>query len=109
MNKANLKEEEMILVAEKIKLLYGFLWQLRPYRDYFEKIAKEEKEKASVAVSAAVLNPFGYQISEQKHLRVAKRAELLVQMIDILEETDKNVLKAEKAKEEMEKISQLFD
>lgn len=101
------KTEELEL-AEKIKLLWGFIWQLRPYRDYFDKMAKEAREKASYAVSAAVLNPFGYEVVEKKHLRVAKRAELLVKMIDVLEETDKDVLEAEKEKKKREKISKLF-
>ena len=106
---SGLTYDEELELAEKIKLLWDFIWTLKPYRDNLERVAKDAEERASLAVSAAVLNPFGYEVAEKKHKRVAKRARLLVQMLDCLEETDKEVLEAEKNKKQMEEVGKMFD
>ena len=106
---SGLTYDKKIVLSEKIKLLWQFIWSLKPYRDNLETIAEDAEERASFAVSAAALNPLGYEVAEKKHKRVAKRAKLLVQMLDCLEETDKEVLEAEKEKQQMEKISEMFN
>jgi len=106
---SGLTYDEEVELAEKIKLLWRFIWSLKPYRDNLEKIAEDAEERASFVVSAAVLNPTGWEVAEKKHKRVARRARLLVEMMDCLEETDKEVLKAESKKKAIEEISEMFN
>jgi len=108
-NKDEDKTNEEELIAERIKLLWGFIWWFKPYREKFEEIAERAEEKADTAIAAAVLNPMGWEVNEKKHRRVAKRAKLLVKMIDCLEETDKEVAEAEKEMEAMKKTMKTFN
>lgn len=107
--KDKLTTEEEELVAERLKLLWGFIMWFKPYREKFKEIAEQAEEKADMAVSAAVFNPLGWEVNEKKHRRVAKRAKLLVKMIDCLEETDKDVAEAQKEVEMMKKIMKTFN
>ncbi len=102
----SLAEQEIL--AERIKLLWGFIYSLKKHRDLLKRLADDANKRASFAVSAAVLNPWGYEVAEKKHKRVARRAELLVEMLDTLEETDKEVVEAEKDKIGREKIAEMF-
>lgn len=103
--KDKLTTEEEELVAERLKLLWGFIMWFNPYREKFKEIAERAEEKADTAVAAAVFNPLGWEVNEKKNRRVARRAKLLVKMIDCLEETNEEVAKAE---EEMEKMIQMM-
>lgn len=107
--KDKITTEEEELVAERLKMLWGFIMWFKPYREKFKEIAERAEEKADTAVAAAVLNPLGWEVNEKKHRRVARRAKLLVKMIDCLEETDKEVAEAEKEKAGMERMSKTLD
>jgi len=107
MKKLSIEEQEAL--GTKIKLIWGFIWSLKPYRDVIGALAKNAEDRAKFIVSAAVLDPFGYELEAKKQERVAKRAKLLIEMIDCLEETDKEVLNAEKDKEEREKMGDIFN
>lgn len=113
-NNNNIPDSELPLekqyeLAEQIKLLWGFIYTLKEHRDLFERIAKDAERKAHLAESAAVLNPFGYKTSVFKHTRVARRARLLVELLDTLEETDKEVAEAEQEEKSREKMKDIFD
>lgn len=107
--KDKITTEEEELVAERLKMLWGFIMWFKPYREKFKEIAERAEEKADTAVAAAVLNPLGWEVNEKKHRRVARRAKLLIKMIDCLEETDEEVAKAEKEMEEMIKMTETFN
>lgn len=104
-----LTHNEQIELGEKIKLLWSFIYSLKDKRDALKAIADQTEKNANIAVSAAVLNPMGFEVSETKHNRVAKRAKLLVEMLDCLEDTDKNVISAEKEKQNREELGELFN
>ena len=104
-----LSYDEQVELSEKIKLLWVFIYQLKDKREVLKDIAKYEREAASKVISAAVLNPMGFEVAEAKHNRIARRSELLVEMLDCLEDTDKDVLSAEKEKSGREKLGEIFN
>ncbi len=100
------EQEEQENLEEKIKLLWRFIYSLKDHRNLLKQIGEDVDERASLVVSAAVLNPFGFKTAEAKYMRIAKRAKLLVEMIDILEETDKDVLEAAEKEKGWEKVKE---
>ena len=88
-------KERKIILAEKVRLLFGFCADLIKEKDLLEEVLNVCDDRQSFAVSAApILGAFGIDYEEQEFelgLR-KKRAEALLNLIKILEETEKERL-----------------
>lgn len=92
-------------VAQKVEMLFQFIATLVPHKDLIKKIWKDSEGRASTAVSAAVLISTNYQQLEAQHKMYARRAELIYQMIDELENGNKEVKKIKNNEDQRFKIA----
>ncbi len=97
MKKENCKEIskqtiEIEILAERIKLLWALLGELIPYKEKLKDVAEEAGKRSSMTLSIApILGAFG-QNYEEVHLQKEierKRAEALYNLINVLDETEK--------------------
>ena len=92
---------EAEMVAEKIKLLWGFLADLIPHLPTLKDIAEETSERSSMALTMApILGAFGQDyeaVHAQKEIE-RKRAKALYELIKTLDDTEKE--RAEFAKKQ---------
>ncbi|GIW70342.1 MAG: hypothetical protein KatS3mg101_1089 [Patescibacteria group bacterium] len=86
------KKIEIEVLAERIKLLWVFLAELIPYKETLKDVAEKTSERSSMALSMApILGAFG-QDYEEVHLQKEierKRAKALYELINVLDETEK--------------------
>lgn len=90
------EETENEMIAEQIKLLFGFMSTLIPHKEKIKKISEYASGRAHDAAALAVLMPMDYEVKEKENQRVARRGELLYSLLCTLEETDREVEKARK-------------
>jgi hypothetical protein len=85
-------DEKVINLAEKIKVLFAFAHGLAPDMELLKEAFLGAKNKESFSVSAApILGAFGIDY-EQKEFEWAlrrKRVEALINLIEVLENTEK--------------------
>lgn len=85
-------QEKVEQVAEQVKLLFSFCFQLVPDLDILKKVSKLSGERVSTAMAMApILGAQGmdYEEVEFETRLKAKRADALVNLIQVLEETEK--------------------
>lgn len=94
--KINYKDKERVeMLAERIKLLFSFAYDLLQFKDILEEAVKHCGERESFALSAApLLGAFGmdYEEKEFEAGLEGKRAKALLNLIEVLEETEKERL-----------------
>lgn len=89
------KKEHVAILAEKIKLLFGFCADLIKDKDLLKETLGLCEDRQSFAVSAApILGAFGmdYEEPEFEAGMRKKRAKALLDLIEALEETEKERL-----------------
>jgi hypothetical protein len=86
------EQERIEVVAERIKLLFGFCGELLKDRDLVERALDLAQSRASLALSAApILGAVGLDY-EERHTEAqinAFRAATLLNLLNVLEETEK--------------------
>src|SRR3990167_2667476 len=97
---------EVEMVAERVKLLWGFLADLIPHLPMLKDVAKGTSERSSMALTMApILGAFGQDyeaVHAQKEIE-RKRAEALYNLIKTLDDTEKEraeFVKKQEAKKE---------
>lgn len=99
------------IVAEQVKLLFGFCFQLVPDLDILKKVAKLSDDRVSTAMAMAPI--FGavggdWEVAEFETKLKAKRADALLNLIEVLEQTEKDRIEfAEKQKGKSEGRAQM--
>lgn len=95
MKKKEIRIEEKItneMLAERIKLLFGFCADLIPYQDRFEAVLREAERRSDYVLAATpIITAFGGDY-EAKHFEAElhrKRAKALLNLIKTLDETEK--------------------
>jgi len=99
-------QEQAIILAEKVKLLFGFCIDLRADKEMLKEVLQVCEDRQSFSASAApLLGAFGVDY-EEKELEVrirAERADALIKLIETLERTEEERIeflnKQEKIKE----------
>jgi hypothetical protein len=89
------EQERAVILAERVKLLFGFCADLIPDKDLLEKVLKQAQDRQSFAISAApILGAFGEDYEEHEiEARIRKeRADALLNLIKTLEKTEKDRL-----------------
>lgn len=79
-------------IAERIKLLFGFVAMLIPHKEKLKAIAERTSNNHSRAQALApVLTAFGedWEKAEMETALYYKRAEALYNLVDVLDETEK--------------------
>lgn len=94
-------EEETILeeLAEKIKLLYFFLADLIPHKEKLKEMVEKTEELSSMTLSMAPIIGASVQNYEEIYLQreiERKRALALLNLIEVLDETEKEIEKFER-------------
>jgi len=83
---------EIEMLAERVKLLWGFLAELIPHKEKLKEVAEKTSERSSMALAMApILGAFG-QDYEEVHLQKEierKRAKALYELVSTLDETEK--------------------
>ena len=86
------KQIEIEMLAERIKLLWGFLGELIPYKEKLKDVVEKTEERSSMVLTIApILGAFGQDYEEvysQKEIE-RKRAKALFNLINVLDETEK--------------------
>src|SRR3990167_11492051 len=83
---------EAEMVAERIKLLWGFLADLIPHLPMLKDVAEEASERSSMALTMApILGAFGqdYEVVHAQKEIERKRAKALYELIKTLDDTEK--------------------
>lgn len=96
-NEESLREEAEIL-ATRVKLLFGFCFELVPKIELLKRTLSLSNDKASTALAAAPLLTAAGIDYEQKHWEAdmrKRRAEALVNLIKVLDETEKERIEME--------------
>lgn len=95
MKKENQKQERRIeaeMVAERVKLLWGFLADLIPHLPMLKDVSDGASERSSMALTMApILEAFGqdYKVVHFQKEVERKRAKALYELIKILDDTEK--------------------
>lgn len=101
-------QEEILLVAEKVKILFAFMAELIPQKELIKETFEFASDRASKAAAMAVLIPDSYEIKQAENLNVARRGECFYQLLCALEEGEQNVLNARKRQGEIKKNRDLL-
>lgn len=96
MNKVKKEEldiqERVLILAEKVKLLFAFCGDLIPDKDLLRDVAKNSQEKVSTGMAMApIIGAFGgnWEAVEFDTKLKARRADALFNLINVLDETEK--------------------
>ena len=95
MKKENQKQERRIeaeMVAERVKLLWGFLADLIPHLPMLKDVSDGASERSSMALTMApILGAFGqdYEVVHFQKEVERKRAKALYELIKVLDDTEK--------------------
>lgn len=93
MKKENLNKQERILVlAERVKLLFGFCAELIPDLDLLKEVTISAADKEDFALSAApILGAFGrdWEADHNEAQLRTRRSEALYELVKVLDETEK--------------------
>lgn len=101
-----MKKEEIEQLAEQIKLLLSFSSQLIPYREHLEEVVGISEDKSSSIMAMAPLITATGEDYESMHLQAQvkrKRAEALLNLVDVLIETEDDIKTAKEKKQLYEK------
>jgi hypothetical protein len=85
------ERERIKILAERIKLLFGFCGDLIKDKDLGERVLKLSSSRAEFALSAApILGAFGldYEAKNFEAALHAKRAKALLNLLEVLESTE---------------------
>jgi hypothetical protein len=102
MNKEQEKRIEAEMIAEKVKLLWGFLSDLIPHLPMLKDVAESASERSSMALAMApVLGAFGqdYEVVHAQKEIERKRAKALYELIKTLDDTEKECVEFAKKQE----------
>ena len=100
------EKERVLLLANRIELLFGFCAELIPDIDLLERTANGAWENEQMSLSAApILGAMGidYEKANAKWQIRAKRAEALLNLIKVLDSTNKEMNKQPPAESEENK------
>jgi len=89
------KKERVLILAKKIELLFGFVADLIKDKDLLKEVSELCDQRQVFAVSAApILGAFGidYEEREFEAAMRGKRAKALLNLVEALEETEKERL-----------------
>lgn len=85
--------EDVLIVAERIKLLWGFLAELIPHKEMLKEAAEKAGDRSSMVLSAApLIGAFGQDYEEIHMYREVerKRAVALYNLVNVLIETEED-------------------
>lgn len=85
------KKEKAIILAEKVKLLFGFCADLIPDKDMLKDVMKFSNENVGRTMAMApIIGAYGmdYEAAEFEARLRAERSEALFKLIDTLERTE---------------------
>lgn len=109
-----IKKERVVILAEKIKLLFGFIADLIKDKDLLKETLGVCEDRQNFAVSAApILGAFGMDYEEQEFESGMRkeRVEALLNLVEVLEKTEKDQLEFQekqaakiKGREQLKKI-----
>lgn len=97
------KKERVLLLVEKINLLFCFVMDLAKDKDLLEEVADLARKRESFSLSAApILGAMGidYEEKEREANIIKQRANAILNLISVLERTEKQIkeFKEEQAK-----------
>lgn len=109
------KEVEVDVIAERVRLLWQFLADLIPYKETLKEVSEKASERSSTVLSVAPILTASGQDYEEVYLQrevERKRADALCNLINVLDETEKERIefykRKDKEKEEMVKIQKIL-
>lgn len=100
------KQNRALELAEKIKLLFGFVMDLAKDKDLLKETADLARERESFALSGApILGAMGINYEEKElNAKIRKeRANAILHLIETLEKTEKEMISFKKKQAEIEK------
>jgi hypothetical protein len=105
------QDEKVVVLAEKIKILFGFVHGMAPDLELLRKSYIGARNSESFAVSTApILGALGvdFQHKEFEWKLRKERAQALINLIEVLERTEKERTEMNKRKAGMDEIVKLF-
>lgn len=85
------KQERAQILASRLNLLFIFMGDIREFKDLLEEVSQSSANRASLAVTMApIFGAMGedYEQVEMENKLYAKRAGAILNLIDILDETE---------------------
>lgn len=88
-------KEKIEQIAEQVKLLFSFCFQLVPDLDILKKVSKLSDERVSTSMAMAPIfgaHGMDWEVAEFETKLKAKRAEALMNLVQVLADTEKERL-----------------
>ena len=88
------KRAEDLATAEKIKLLFGFACSLDLER--LKESRKNLSDAVSMHAAIGIADPVNYQSKQEKAEAISKRLDALINLIEVLWGTEKDIVQSKK-------------